>query len=290
MKEDSNKDLYIHRLLEESERDRLLDDLDRNSTPGGPGSRRASERHTFRQSNLPVTIVHPAGGETWFLAQARNLSATGLAVIHTGYIHAGSRCRVVLHSRANESVSVKGRVVRCRHLAGIIHELGIHYDMPIDIESFTGSNDPHRVKTLSDIITVRNMSVLCIAPSKSEARMITCQLESARVLIDRMLDFVSALVRLRRQTLRYDLVIVPPRMGHSDAAFIASAIRKAGFTRPILAYKSSPSAPTPDDNLEPIEWLTLETTQEHFLTTIITLLDAESGGTVVASSTQLGAL
>jgi CheY-like chemotaxis protein len=66
----------------------------------------------------------------------RNISRGGLSALHNTYLHPGTRCRMLLpHPQAGQK-AVDGLLVRCIHRSGVIHELGISFQEPIDVREF----------------------------------------------------------------------------------------------------------------------------------------------------------
>lgn len=117
-------------------RDVLLASLE---TDGGDDSKRhgrRSTRHPFRGGMLPFVIMQPGGSVGAYLVLTRNLSAGGLALIHGGYLHPGTKCRMMLATIQGVNVVLGGRVRRCRHIRGSLHEIGVEFSAPIVPEQF----------------------------------------------------------------------------------------------------------------------------------------------------------
>lgn len=134
--------------LSDSERDHLLDRLDRGSarTPlvseGAAIERRKHPRLEYREAEVPLVVEHPGGGGAWLLVCARNLSAGGLAFIHGGFLHVGSRCRLLLHRLNGERELIGGEVVNCRHLEGALHEFSVRFEHKIKLSEFVDELKP----------------------------------------------------------------------------------------------------------------------------------------------------
>ncbi|MAY75534.1 MAG: hypothetical protein CMJ31_12635 [Phycisphaerae bacterium] len=114
---------------------RLLDELDESAAP--PGSVvRAHARWPFRAAALPVAIVLPGGSTKRILLACRNLSSGGAGYLHNAYMHPGTRCIVTLPSLSGAVEHVEGEVARCQHRRGVIHEVGIRFDKPLEMREF----------------------------------------------------------------------------------------------------------------------------------------------------------
>ncbi len=134
--------------LTDSERDHLLDRLDRGSarkplvSEGVSIERRKDPRLEYREVEVPLVVEHPGGGGAWLLVCARNLSAGGLAFIHGGFLHVGSRCRLLLHRLNGERELIGGEIVNCRHVEGALHEFSVRFERKIELSEFVDELKP----------------------------------------------------------------------------------------------------------------------------------------------------
>ncbi len=134
--------------LSDSERDHLLDRLDRGSarkplvSEGAAIERRKHPRLAYREVEVPLVVEHPGGGGAWLLVCARNLSAGGLAFIHGGFLHVGSRCRLLLHRLNGERELIGGEIVNCRHVEGALHEFSVRFEHKIELMEFVDELKP----------------------------------------------------------------------------------------------------------------------------------------------------
>lgn len=119
-----------------AQRQRLLATLDQRAAGAVKRHRRKSTRHPTRGEMTPMVVIQPGGGVGAFLVMMRNLSAGGLAVVHGGYLHPGTECRVLLARVEGPKVVLAGTVRRCRHVQGSLHEVGLEFDSAIVPEDF----------------------------------------------------------------------------------------------------------------------------------------------------------
>jgi c-di-GMP-binding flagellar brake protein YcgR len=110
----------------------VLDELDRARTLQGH-ERRKYKRADHRCLQV-VLIVKESGGEAAFMAASRNISQGGVCLLHRQMLYPAERCRVVLPLQDNRRLLVRARVVRCRFIQGILHEIGLRFDCPIKPE------------------------------------------------------------------------------------------------------------------------------------------------------------
>lgn len=122
--------------LAPAQRQKLLTSLE--SGPDGEAKRhgRKSSRHPCRGEMTPFLALHPGGNVGAFLVMIRNLSAGGLAIVHGGYLHVGTECRILLATIEGQKTVLPGKVRRCRHIKGSLHEIGLEFSKAIVPEDF----------------------------------------------------------------------------------------------------------------------------------------------------------
>ena len=115
--------------------DQIVEELDSGDVQKPPKEARGQPRLPFRPM-LKAEVSHPGGSKVTTVVRARNLSASGLAFVHVGYIHRGTRCVVHLPQRGGGTIAVRGEIVRCSHVRGVIHDFGLQFEAQIDVTPF----------------------------------------------------------------------------------------------------------------------------------------------------------
>lgn len=95
--------------------------------------RRDFVRLPFRKEALQVRFIHPGGSMTTLKLACRNISCGGISLLHNSYVHLGTETAVTLPHPERGTVEVRGKVVRCKHWATIVHEIGVKFDEQIDV-------------------------------------------------------------------------------------------------------------------------------------------------------------
>lgn len=113
----------------------LLDSLEFHSGSYDPASRdtrREHERIPCRKSAVLFELVGMP--ETMaFAAPVRNISCGGLCFLHRSMLHVDTPLRMCLLLDNGASFRTAGTVVRARHVMGLIHEVGVKFNKPIDL-------------------------------------------------------------------------------------------------------------------------------------------------------------
>jgi len=131
---------------------RLMDDLDRASAAGAAKvkANRRGLRVGYRPGMVPIEVTQPSGDVTRYAVLPRNLSAWGLGFIHGRFVYPTSRVVVVLSKRDGQAAAIRGGVVHCRHLMGLLHEVALRFDAPIDLASYVELSPAAVQRALAD--------------------------------------------------------------------------------------------------------------------------------------------
>ncbi|MEL7472040.1 MAG: PilZ domain-containing protein [Planctomycetota bacterium] len=123
----------------------LVQEIDRRSgvTQQGAGGRagpanapdRQYARWSYTIETVPAQLEHPGGSQVNLRLAARNLSAGGIALLHNGFVHTDTRVTIALALRDGTVMTVAGKVVRCSHVGGVVHELGVKFNNAIDLQT-----------------------------------------------------------------------------------------------------------------------------------------------------------
>jgi hypothetical protein len=83
------------------------------------------------ESELPTTLI----------ASTRNLSAGGLAFLHSSALPPDTLCRVRLLDRQGKAHMLPARVVHCRPVQCRLFEVGLKFDSLIEPEAFLSDTE-----------------------------------------------------------------------------------------------------------------------------------------------------
>lgn len=118
--------------LDEAALSALLNRLD-NARSGSSAMRRRHTRWPFRRTRVDVRVDHPGGSSVALRMASRNISLSGISLLHNGFLHTGSGCEVAVPMPDGSVRAMRGTIVRCSKLGGMIHEVGIAFDGPVPL-------------------------------------------------------------------------------------------------------------------------------------------------------------
>lgn len=121
--------------LSQRDRDRLVEKINSQRQPVPSDRDRRQLRVDFSHVEVEITIWHTDGRNITYKVLPRNLSTQGMAFVHGQFLHPGSACEVRLPTH-NGKRAVKGRLLECRHQTGLVHEVSIKFDQPIELGDF----------------------------------------------------------------------------------------------------------------------------------------------------------
>ena len=121
--------------------EQLLNSLDEAEGRHTNAGERRAKRRTWRKP-MKIVVTHPGGGQRTVEVVTRNLSRGGLSFLNNGFLHLGTPCELQLVTANNAWVDVQATVVRCRYVAGRVHEISLRFDEPVDDSQFVSHTHP----------------------------------------------------------------------------------------------------------------------------------------------------
>ena len=119
--------------LSETER-RQLDEI-LEARDAAVTSRRKARRFSFRRQDAVITLGGPPTPHA-IRAPVRDLSEGGLCFFYGVFVYPETPCTPRLMTVDGEQVLVPAKTVRCSHIKGRIHEIGVRFNSPIDVSMF----------------------------------------------------------------------------------------------------------------------------------------------------------
>jgi CheY-like chemotaxis protein len=210
--------------------DVLLDRLDRE--PDRKVVRRANARWPFRQPSIQVTLTHPGGSQVDVQMACRNLSQTGASLLHAAFVHTDTPCVCSLPHPERGRVQVEGRVVRCQHRGGVIHELGVQFDKPIDLRSFV-CPDPLSQLFATEVVEAEMLEgrLLHVEPNEHDANLVRHLLRNTSVRVVMRQTVPEAIEEAHKGV---DLILSDFTIGGISGAEFAVQLRSENIAKPLL--------------------------------------------------------
>lgn len=225
--------------LPDSKRSELLDQLDgklstsARRSVGRGRDRRIDPRWEFRSQNVALRVEHLGGGVSHLLVCGRNLSSGGIGFLHGGYLHPGSHCQFDLITTTGETDVVIGHVVSCRHVEGVVHEVGVQFERRIDAERFV-DEAAQASDAVVDTIDVPKLHgrLLYVEDMQAESALMMHFLRPTGLHVVNVKSPGAALDAIKRGS--FDFVFTDMYLDGEDGIEGIRKMRELNFTGPIV--------------------------------------------------------
>lgn len=202
---------------------------------------REHERYSYgANAKIEITIKFNDGSTATCLAKVRNLSRGGIGFLHGNFIHPNLTCNVRLTTRNGHPMVVTGKVMRCRHVSGKIHEVGVRFDERLDLKRFLDEYDPEDDINKSDSKTPRfNGKLLYFETRKADAQLMQFFVERMGLRLTVVTKFSEA-QRLTKIN-NYDLILTDIWFdGDKTGVDFVRELRRQGYPFPIVCVTADP--------------------------------------------------
>lgn len=218
----------------------LMDELDAMSDR--PNARRVHSRLGFRQQAIDVEVIQPSGGSVGFCVACRNISRGGMSVLHSAYMHLGTKCRVKLEHLRDGPQWIDAQVVQCRHVTGRAHDVGLKFSQEIDISHFVKIDplDAHYSLERIDPDKLEGR-VLLITASDIDRKLIEVYLSETSLRMVHVAEYGQAEKELQQP---FNLVLIDFDRDPVEAARALHDMRTRGLPMPVVAISGDKSEST----------------------------------------------
>ncbi|MBL8885840.1 MAG: response regulator [Phycisphaerales bacterium] len=189
-------------------------------------------RWPFQRERIRIQIDQPGGTQLLLKLACRNLSRGGISLFHGAYLHERGRCVLWLPHPGRGEIGIFGTLVRCKHRGGMVHELGVRFDKPIDAKEFVSLDAGAEIYSQERVTPERlSGSLLVVDPDEQEQRLIRHFTKGTEIRMRSCATQSEALAALREPA---DLVLVSLNLPDGSAAEFVSAVRAVGVRTPVL--------------------------------------------------------
>lgn len=213
------------------ELDLLIADLERESGTAPTNIRRELKRWTFTGGKALMTIISGAGNTRHYVVAPRNISAGGVAMLHGGFVHPGTKCIVSMRCMDRSVQSISGQVARCSHLRGHLHDLGVRFNERVDPERFVDFQGQTAFNLEQVDLSKLQGSLLVVEDSLADQRLLAHYFRASNLEINFAKDAEQGLAMLGDTP---DLIFVDYQLPTSNGIEFIQAAKSAGFSGPMI--------------------------------------------------------
>jgi two-component system, chemotaxis family, chemotaxis protein CheY len=226
--------------LSAAELDHLINHLDGDGAEYEK-SRRKAARLPYRKPTISMSIAQPGGGNTTVQMASRNLSKGGISLLHASYLHVGTHCVVTLKHRQRGDVQIKGTISRCRHVVKNIHEIGMRFDVAIDVLDYIVADALSNafMNESVDPATLEG-AVLLVSEQPLDEVLTRVALEGSRITLRWARSIKEAMDYLNQPT---DLVLCDYDLGEQCATDLLADMMAHDLVIPMMVMSADGSTP-----------------------------------------------
>ena len=224
--------------LPDTLRQELLDRLDRHASTEDAlrhdrANKRKDQRLPYRQNDIEVTVEHPAGGVSRLLLCSRNISPGGIAFIHGGFIYPRSRAKLMLVRLDGQPQALTGMIVSCRHVQGLLHEIGLKFDHRIDPHQFVRQAVAQHAP-VNDTVELSDLHgrVVLVDSSEADRALLAYHLRSSAIKLMPVSTPGAALDAIKQQIV--DMILTELYIDGHDGVDLVERLRATRFRGPIV--------------------------------------------------------
>jgi len=223
---------------------RFMADLDAQTSSEHP--QRGHIRWPFHKPAIRVEMRQATGSVSDLHYACRNLSGTGIALLHNSYVHIGTNCNVHLPLLERGTTNVAGKVTRCRHVKALIHEVGIKFTTPVNIRDYVALDATKGDFTLETVDASKLTGVMLhIDDSAMTRRLIRHHLRETQLEI---VNAETADDGVKRAAEGFDVILCDYNLAGCPGPEMVERLRNAGTTVPILMLTADGRALRKNEN------------------------------------------
>lgn len=194
---------------------------------------RRHPRLRYWNQDLAVRLQRQNRASIPYRVKAHNISARGVAFLNGFFIQTGTPCDAALRNVRGGTVSLSGKVARCRYVGGKTHEIGMEFDRLIELREFL----PEDVLPVSQEIAIGGSErfsgkLLYVDDSLDGQELISFLAGELGVEVQTAASTSEATGLVRNEN--FDLVMVKITPGHS-AGELARGLRESNYSGFIAA-------------------------------------------------------
>jgi len=246
---DGSKDNPIETLrISDRDRRKIVDVIEHQSRSTINDERRGL-RVPVVSEGVVVTVTHADNSYVRYVVMPRNLSTRGFAFVHGRFIYGESPCEVLLPMLDGSRCRLLGKVLNCRHVSGMIHEVSVLFDDPIDLSQFVNLTPDQYRRTVTELAELKQDgedekpageysgepilgSALVIDEYEANRQLLTLYLKKQGLTVYEANDLDTAERQISQHSM--DLIVADVDPDHDDVEAMLRRFRAAGYSGAVL--------------------------------------------------------
>jgi CheY-like chemotaxis protein len=211
----------------------LLDKLDSANDPAAAlDVKRVYTRLEYIEPHLEIMLETSDRMQRTITVATRNISKGGMSVLHSSFVYTGTTVSAKLTRTDDTTQQIRGKVIRCNHRGGVVHEIGIQFDTEIIVQQFIRPdiNDSLRSR---ESVTPEELTgkLLVVGKDQSILPFVREYLQSTNVNYGFADNAAQA---MEKKPEEYDIVLSCLDVEDMSGPEFAQHLRETGFHKPII--------------------------------------------------------
>ena len=232
------------------DRRRLVESINAKGGRGTVDSEKRNIRVDFQRNDVIAVITQPNGMVVKHKVVTRNLSRWGIAFVHGQFVYPESGIEMIIPTLDRKAYVIKGSVVRCRHVQGLVHEVAVKFVETIELELFVvlsaEQRERHKLESgdevgaeADDVAGMAQMRAVVVDEMRSDRKLFALYLSDLDIETIEAVGAAQALNQLMRDPV--DLIIVDSNLGEQTGAALIKRIRDEKIRSMIIAVSADDS-------------------------------------------------
>lgn len=218
----------------------ILDELDLQNTSPLDTERRSYPRTRYRiPGGLRVLFHQPGNSASVCSVIPRDISRSGIGFLHGSFVYTGTICDLTLPTVDGERVLVRGKVVRCAHVRGSAHDVGVAFDQLIDLRNYVRDLPDHEITVSQAQPPTFSGKALYVDDSVDDRELARFLLSRLGVEVDVASDASGALGLASQK--KFDIALINVDMENRTGHRIAELLSDSFCTGPFIACTADES-------------------------------------------------
>ncbi|MEX0876121.1 MAG: response regulator, partial [Phycisphaerales bacterium] len=208
----------------------------------------------------------------------------GISILHSSYLHTKTPCEVILKIPGGQPQTVAGKIIRCEHIQGRVHEIGIKFTKQISTKDLLGLDPLNEAYSLERVEPSRlHGSVLIVTASDFDRELLLMFLEDTNLAVNTADSIENAVARAQKGC---DLIISDYYLGGETGPDLIRALQAAGSDMPVVVLIPDKTEKVLDEIREAraAGVLSKPTTKDRLLQALGEFLHADGDGGPLYSS------
>lgn len=210
-----------------------------SAAPASGKAKRGFVRWPFPRAAIELRLDHPGGTATTLKVACRNISCGGIGLLHRAFLHPGTRAHVRLPHASKGFIDVSAVIVRCLHRAGVVHELGLCFESPIDMQEVVDA-DPFEECFSVEQVKPEELTgnILYVEDSAMDARLVKHYTRMTKLSVTIATNGPEALAAASKGV---KVILMDFHMPDIEAPELVMQLRAADVHVPVIAVTSDSS-------------------------------------------------